>query len=106
MINNFEEPKPTKQKIMNQIVSPIPKKVLSCSNNDNLQMKATNHPNLISNFENSSNLQKFIFHKNSAFRYFYKAKGSSILSRKLIICYLIEALISRLRKPTRINPIS
>ena len=78
-MSEFEEPKPNKLKFTNFIVSPIPKKILSFSNNDNLQTKSA-IPIKSENFgttnpEDSSNTPKFVFHKNSAFRYFYKAMG-------------------------------
>jgi len=89
MNDNFEDPKPSKFKLMNLIVSPIPKKVLSFSNNDNLQNKtgnpAKNDLPPIINSEDTSNIHKFVLHKNSAFRYLINTKGSSILSRKLMV---------------------
>lgn len=89
MNDNFDEPKLSKFKLSSLIVSPIPKKVLSFSNNDNL--RAATKPDQflssqnINNPEDSSNIQKFILHKNSAFRYFNKAMNSSLLYRKKMI---------------------
>lgn len=94
MNDNFEEPKVSKFKLMSSIVSPIPKKVPSTSNNDNLQHKpGTMQKPEPPPIDDSSNIHKFVFHKNSAFRYFFPAKGSSILPRNFMDVRLIEARI-------------
>lgn len=85
MMQNLQEPKHAKLLQSSLIVSPIPKKILSFSNNDNLQSK-TAGPLKLENFpsnnsEDLSNMHKFTLHKNSAFRYLNNAKESSILLR-------------------------
>lgn len=68
---------------LSSIVSPIPKKIFTNSNHDNIQNKTSiRTENVISNnCEDILNNQRFIFHKNSAFRYLNKAKELSILLR-------------------------
>ena len=96
MNDNFEDPKPSKFKFMNMIVSPIPKKVLTFSNNDNLLNKPINPTKTNATpHEETSNIQKFVLHKNSAFRYLIIAKGSSILTRKLMVLSIIEVRTAR-----------